>query len=101
MKNLPPLDDHRFWHMLQDQCRTPKPMSRIAAELGVDIDDLCEWMMAYTSKPKSQKTYVNRLSEPAENNYYPLSKDAQRFAAWRRAKAGAMEALRALEADQS
>lgn len=97
-KNLPPLDDHAFWRMLRVQCNTTKPMSRIAAELGVDPDDLCAWIMAYTEKtPAKKKEYVNRDSQPAALEHYTLSRSAQRFAAWRKAQAGAAETRRMLE----
>lgn len=97
-KNLPPLTDHAFWRMLRVQCNTNKPMSRIAADLGVDIDDLCAWMMAYTEKvPVKKKPYVNRDSQPAAHEHYTLSKSAQRFAAWRKQQAGAAETRRMLE----
>lgn len=93
-KNLPPTTDGAFWRMLRVQCNTNKPMSRIAAELGVDLDDLCAWMMAYTGKPKKQKPYVNRNSPAIEfssvdKDRYGSSKSAQRFAAWRRQQEGA------------
>jgi hypothetical protein len=102
-KNLPPLSDHAFWRNLRVQTNTTKPMSQIASELGVDLDDLCAWIMAYTEKtPKKQKEYVNRDSEPVnENSQYPASQSAQRFAAWRKAQEGAASTRRMLALSHS
>lgn len=101
-KNLPPLSDAAFWRNLRVQSNTTKPMSQIAAELGVDLDDLCAWIMAYTDKPQKKKEYVNRDSEPtAKHEHYTTSKDAQRFAAWRKQQQGAMETRRMLALSHS
>lgn len=97
-KNLPPLSDAAFWRNLRVQTNTSKPMSRIAAELGVDLDDLCAWIMCYAAKPASKKKeYVNRDSQPALLERYTSSQSAQRFAAWRRQQEGAAATRRMLE----
>lgn len=103
-KNLPPLTDHAFMRALRLQCNTTKPMSRIAAELGVDVDALCAWIMAYTAKPKAKaKPYVNRQSPAIEYSHvdkdrYGASRTAQRFAAWRKQQEGARATRLMLEA---
>ncbi len=101
MKNLPPITDHAFMRMLRDQCRTTKPMSRIAAELGVDVDDLCAWIMEY-APPKRQKPYVNRQSPPLayadpDRSHWSATTNAQRFMNWQKAQKGAAETIRMLE----
>lgn len=97
-KNLPPLSDAAFWRNLRVQSNTTKPMSQIASELGVDLDDLCAWIMAYTAKPQKRKEYVNRDSQPSvQHEHYTTSQSAKRFAAWRKAQAGAAETRRLLE----
>lgn len=98
--NLPPLTDHAFWRNLRVQCNTDKPMSRIAAELGVDVDDLCRWIMAYKA-PKQSKPYVNRQSPPLgfttpERSHWSSPQSAQRFANWRKARDGAAAARKAM-----
>lgn len=96
-KNLPPLSDHAFMRTIRQQVATPKPMSRIALELGVDVDDLCAWIMAY--KEPKRKPYVNRMSEPVTYAGRAIRSDddyrkaAARYAAWKRAKEGAAKAL--------
>lgn len=102
-KNLPPLSDAAFWRNLRVQTNTSKPMSQIASELGVDIDDLCSWIMAYTAKPKKTKAYVNRDSPAVEfslvdKDRFGTSKSAQRFAAWRKQQEGAKATRLLLEA---
>lgn len=101
MSNLPPLNDHAFWRNLRVQCNCDKPMSRIASELGVDVDELCAWIMAY--KAPKNKPYVNRESVPT---FAPVSRqgdqteDVKRFAAWRKAQKGAAETRLMLEHQQ-
>lgn len=94
---LPEITDHAFMRMLRLQCNTTKPMSRIAAELGVEVDALCAWIMAYTDKPAKQKAHYNRDSPPAVHEHYTTSRSAQRFAAWRKQQQGAIETRRMLE----
>lgn len=104
MSNLPPITDHAFMRMLRDQCNTPKPMSRIASELGVDVDALCEWIMAY--KEPRQQQYQNKGAGPiladhaGDPDPWSLPANAKRFAAWRKAQAGAAETRRMLEITQ-
>jgi hypothetical protein len=101
-KNLPPLSDAAFWRNLRTQTNTTKPMSQIAAELGVDLDDLCAWIMAYTDKPaRKPKEYINRDSAPAVHERYTTSQSAQRFAAWRKAQEGAASTRRMLALSHS
>lgn len=100
-KNLPPLSDHAFMRLLRVQVHTTKPMSQIASELGVDLDDLMLWIMDYTAKPKKQKPYVNRQSPPLayadpDRSHWSAPQTAQRFANWRKAQEGARAALEAM-----
>lgn len=103
-KNLPPLSDHAFWRMLRLQCNTNKPMTRIAAELGVDIDDLCAWMMAYTEKPQHKaKEYQSKVAgaigapNRPGNSWSPAAQ-VRRQTAWARQREGAAATRRMLEA---
>lgn len=103
-KGLPPLTDHAFMRNLRLQCNTSKPMAKIAAELGVDVGDLCDWIMAYTDKPAKRKEYQNKgagaLGEPARGGGSGWSPAAQvrRQTAWQRQRDGAAATLRMLEA---
>lgn len=98
-KNLPPLTDHAFWRMLRVQCNTTKPMSRIAAELGVDVDDLCAWIMAYTEKPAHKpKEYQSKVAEAIGDPKRPGSgwspaAQVRRQTAWQRQRDGARAAM--------
>jgi len=93
-KNLPEITDHAFMRMLREQCATTKPMSRIALELGVDVDDLCAWIMEYR-EPHKPKAYLHRDGPPITygdktvTSHYSMSKAGQRFANWRKAQEGA------------
>lgn len=99
-KNLPPINDHAFWRMLRVQCNTDKPLSRIAAELGVDPDDLCAWIMAYRS-PHAPKQYQNKGAGPigqprrAGSPWTP-AEHVRRQTAWERSRDGAAEARKAI-----
>lgn len=92
------------------------PMAQIAAETGWEVGALCEWVLAYR-EPKRQR-FANVAGGPAalaerrvlrETYFGPaserdqlaeqLSSNAQRFAAWRRARDGARERLDAIGAD--
>jgi hypothetical protein len=101
-KGLPPLTDHAFMRMLRIQCNTTKPMTRIAAELGVDVDDLCAWIMAY-KEPRKARPYENKgagpIGEPKRpgNSWSPAAQ-ARRQAAWLRQRDGAAATRRMLEA---
>lgn len=100
MTNLPPLNDHAFWRLLRVQCNCDKPMSQIASELGVDVDDLCAWIMDY--KAPKNKPYINRQSPPLAHSHvdkdrYSAPQAAQRFANWRKAREGAAQTRRMLE----
>lgn len=95
--NLPPLTDHAFMREIRRlvKAEPPKPMTRIAADLGVDVDDLCAWIMAY--KEPKRKAYVNRMSEPVTYAGRSIRSDddyrkaAAKFAAWKRQHDGAAE----------
>lgn len=98
-KNLPPLSDHAFMRLLRVQVHTTKPMSQIASELGVDLDDLMAWVMAYKDPKKA--IYLNKGADPigktqrAGGNGWSLAEQSRRQSAWERQRAGAAEARKA------
>ena len=104
MSNLPPLTDHMFWFNLGVQCNTTKSLSRIASDLGVDVDELVAWIEAYREPTAPKQPSDAKYGAPIGNVHngggaeWSLPKNAQRFAAWRKQQAGAAEARRLLEA---
>lgn len=98
MSNLPPITDHAFMREIRRHVAMPKPMSQIAADLGVDVDDLCAWIMAYR-EPKKHKPVDNSKYGPAIafdgrpiRADCDLTQEAQRFKAWKRQHDGAKAA---------
>lgn len=96
-------NNHDLWQYLQRRVRDPAPMATIAAELGLDVDALCAWMLAYTGPRHRAKQVRDTTSygppvgiTPVEDEdgEFRTSKDAQRFANWRRATAAAAKARR-------
>ncbi len=98
-KGLPPITDHAFWRMLRVQANTSKPMAKIAAELGVDVGDLCDWIMAYTDKPKhAPKEYQAKHAGPIgapkrPGNSWSPAASVRLQTAWQRQHDGARKAL--------
>ena len=88
MTNLPPLNDHAFFREVRRHCEDmSRSMSEIAADLGVDVDDLCRWIMAYKA-PKAHKTVDNSKYGPAIAPPPPIATGINRakdFAEYRRA----------------
>lgn len=96
--DLPPISDHGFMRIIREQVALPKPMSQIAMDLGVEVDDLCEWIMKY-KEPKPHKPVDNtkygaaiafdgRVIRDASD----LAHEAARFKAWKRQHDGAKAA---------
>lgn len=95
-----PQTDAELWAYVRGRvdARPAVSMAKIAEELGVGVDDLCAWVMAY-SAPKRDKTALNRrgslpalVSDNMVSTHWPASHNAQRFANWRRATAAAHKA---------
>lgn len=71
-------------------------------QAGIDGARSGLWGHLARHKPQKQKAYVNRDSEPtAKHEHYTTSKDAQRFAAWRKAQEGAASTRRMLALSHS
>ena len=88
-KNLPPITDHAFWRMLRVQCNTDKPMAQIASELGVDVGDLCDWIMRYREPKKVDKPLSNAKYGPAIAPDRSPGANARDFIAWKKQHEGA------------
>lgn len=102
MSRLTP-DNHELMGLVRERINTGYPMTGIAKEVGVDINDLCDWIMRVYREPKKRRTpYVNRMSEPVvyrSPSRKPLSmrESAQKFAAYKRLQDGARATREALE----
>lgn len=88
-------NNHDLWKYLQRRVLDPVPLRVIAAELGVDEQALVVWMLSYTG-PK-RKPYQSRHGSPINAANYVEGElsthaHARRFAAWRKATAGAHKA---------
>jgi hypothetical protein len=103
-KGLPPITDHAFWRMLRVQANTSKPMAKIAAEIGVDTGDLCDWIMAYKGEPKpahKPKPYMGKdgpsIGAPKRpgSSWSPAA-SARLQTAWQRQRDGAAAARKAM-----
>jgi hypothetical protein len=95
-------DDHELMRLIRARVNQnpPIPMSQIAAELGVDIDELCAFIMAY-KEPRQRKAFDNRSYgppiarvTPGNVDHWSQPEQAQRFLNWRRARDGAAQARR-------
>ena len=96
--------NHELMKLVKARVCTPMSMTAIAAELGVHVDELCHWIMSvYREPPKRQKAYNTRhmpaigFSEQ-ETAKWSATDNARRFTAWKRARDGAAETRRMLEA---
>jgi len=102
MSNLPPITEHAFMREIRKlvNATPPKPMTRIASDLGVDVDELCAWVMEY--KEPKRKAYQHRDGMPLpeqslpQREHWGLSGDAQRLANWRRQKEAAAAARKSI-----
>lgn len=81
--------------------RPAVPWETIAEDLGVAVQDLLNWFLAYR-QPKRDRHQLARkgglpmlIATNPGGGHYTLSNDAQRFANWRKASAGAAAARRA------
>jgi hypothetical protein len=106
MSDLLRPDNHELFDAVRKRLnqRDPVvPIAMIAWDLGVTVDELCKWIMAY-KEPRKPKAYQSPRF-PAIGA--PLVKSApewaqgdstRRFLAWKRAHDGAVKARKALEA---
>jgi hypothetical protein len=80
--------------------RPAVPWEEIAEELGVAVQDLLNWFLAYRQPKRDRHQLARKGSMPMllatnpSGGQYTLSRDAQRFANWRRASVGAAAARR-------
>lgn len=88
------LNNHELWKLLQKRVAAQVPMASIAAELGVPVAALCEWIESY-HEPRHVARYQGRArpSLPIDSSpmhgHWSLPDGARRFAAWRKAHDGA------------
>lgn len=85
-------DNAELWKYLQNRVNDIPlvSMAAIAGELGLDVDALVRWILAY--KGPKRKPYM-RKTEPAMIAHSAAEdSNAKRFAAWRRAVSAAHKA---------
>lgn len=83
--------DHELWALVRKRVAQGMVMTGIADELGLSVDELCAWIMAYR-EPRPARVRNTKANGPAVSPHYSLSKDAQRMANWRRSQAAAIVA---------
>lgn len=94
-------DQHELMRLIRKRVEQQKPMTQIASELGVDVDDLCDFIMKY-KEPRRSK-YVRKADPPIASagkpirNHWEMSEEAQRFSTWKRQREAAAEARRQLQ----
>lgn len=92
--------DHELMRLIRNRVDKGIPMTQIAAEIGVEVDDLCDFIMAY-KEPRKRKVDTTKAGPPITLNDKPIrdhwgmSQAAQRFANWKRQHDGAVAARRA------
>lgn len=98
---FPATDDALFTH-IRDRAnvRPAIPWEVIAYDLGMTVPDLLDWFLAYR-EPKRDKHRLARrgpapmlLATHPGGGQYTMSRDAQRFANWRKASEAAAAARR-------
>lgn len=89
-------DNHSLWVRAQTQINAGSSWDEIAAEAGVEVFDLTEWFWRYKHPKPKPMVFAAQMTEasalPRDSGWHNY-RDAQRFANWRKAKAGAAKAL--------
>lgn len=82
-----------LWKYLQSRVNEMPlaSMEVIAGELGLDVDSLCRWMLAYTG-PK-RKPYMRKTDPALIGHSVSQDSNARRFAAYRKSQASAKARL--------
>lgn len=89
-------NNHELMKAVRASVKAGAPMAAIAESLGVEVEALCNWVLdVYREPPRvvAKKRDALLEAQPMTVNW-SASKQAQRFAAWRRAKAAATNALK-------
>lgn len=95
--------NHELYRLFKARCDAGYPMTMIAAEIGVHVDDLCDWVLKVYREPKKQKPYSTRHMEAIGEVHngngagWSLSEQTRRHLAWKRQREGARAALEAME----
>lgn len=95
--------NHDLMRLVKARVDSGRAMTTIAAEIGVHVDDLCDWILTKYREPRKPKEY-HRPSMPAigfsqqETAKWSAAADTRRFMAWKKARDGAAETRRMLEA---
>ena len=101
MSSLTP-DNHELMAFVRERISHGYPMTGIAHELKLDVNDLCDWIMKVYREPKKKRTpYLNRGSPAASYtapSRAPISTrgDARRLANWKRQREAAAAARKSI-----
>ena len=104
-RNMLCADNHALFDKVRDRlnARPIEPIDIIARDIGVTVDDLCRWFIAYKA-PRKPKAYQSpnfpAIGQPKVANGPSWTQDdnSRRFLAWKRAKDGAKAAREASNA---
>ena len=95
--------NHDLMKLVKARVDAEYPMSFIAHELGVDVDDLCRWILHDYREPRvrKHKPYQNKgataLGEPKRpGNSWSPAEQVRRQSAWQRQRDGAAAARKAI-----
>ena len=55
--------DHEMWRLIRNRVDQGRPMQAIADELGLPVDELCEWIFRYR-EPRPAKPYQSKNGTP-------------------------------------
>lgn len=88
--------DHELMQLIRNRVEQGIPMSQIASEIGVETDDLCDWIMQY-KEPRRRRSVRKddppiKVNDKPIVNHWSLSQAAQRFANWQKSRDGARQA---------
>lgn len=85
--------DVELYRLVEKRANQNLSWDEIAAEIGCEVDPLCEWFIAFNPPrelPMVKAAPITYAGKP--QSYQSLSAHAQRFANWRRQHEGASRA---------
>jgi len=85
--------NHELMKAVRASVHAGAPMASIAEALGLNVDELCHWILDVYQAPPKPSTRKIEPEPELDTRHWSLSQQAQRFANWRRAKAAATAAL--------
>lgn len=95
--------NHDLYKLFKARCDAGYPVTMIAAEIGIHVDDLCDWVLKVYREPKphKQKPYESKDGTPigrpmkVPGNGWSVPAHVRKHLDWERQRAGARAALEA------